>query len=34
MRNPSLSTTHAPRELANQCGGGVVGHTEYPSVTG
>ncbi|MBB6133528.1 hypothetical protein HD842_001639 [Massilia aurea] len=34
MRNPSLSTTHAPLELANLYGGGVAGHTEYPTVTG
>jgi len=34
MRSPSLSTTHAPLELANLYGGGVAGHTEYPTVTG
>ena len=34
MRSPSLSTTHAPLELANLYGGGVAGHTEYPIVTG
>jgi hypothetical protein len=34
MRNPPLSTIHAPLALANLYGGGVAGHTEYPTVTG
>ncbi len=34
MRSPSLSITYSPLALANLYGGGVAGHTEYPTVTG
>ena len=34
MRSLSLPTIHAPLALANLYGGGVAGHTEYPTVTG